>query len=59
MAPSKENIIASIKLYFADTSRSSEETREGLKDLLIEINDFLDALPEGGSSRGARVSESG
>ncbi len=40
------SIMDKIRDYFGDTSRSAEETREGLEFLVEEINCLIDTLKE-------------
>jgi len=42
----KHELIAAIQKFFGDTTRTSEETREGLEAARDEIDMLLDTLPE-------------
>ncbi len=39
-----ECLLEAIQSYYGDTSRSREETREGLEDLLEEVKLLIDTL---------------
>lgn len=41
---SKDELIAAIQKFFGDTSRSPEETRDGLEEARDQIDTFLDTL---------------
>lgn len=42
-----QEMLSAVKAFFGDTSRSPSETREGLEDLVADIEMLIDSLPEG------------
>lgn len=47
-----ETLLNMVRTYFSDTSRSPEQTRNGLDNLVGEIEMMIDSLPDddGGES---------
>jgi len=44
----KDKIIKDIQNYFADTSRTKEETKDGLEDILDIVESHIDVLGDDG-----------
>lgn len=44
MVMTKEAVIDAIRKYFGDTTRSAEETRDGLRDIAEEAESLADTI---------------